>query len=476
MTFRRVPETSAGVFAIILIHISAVADPPPGDRPRASGTVDVATAAAVAKRHLQRFDESGTLTVDAGQSIATASGGAVLYYYFDLRPQGYIVVSAATDLPPVMAYSLTSAAGCDLTPGNPLADLLQWDLQLRREHADLLPAALVAQRRAAWAEYLDPAPDAGRGRLFQQWPPAGTTPTGGWLTTNWTQSAPYNNLCPMDNVAHARSQAGCPAVAMAQILNYHARLNGTHFDNTDDYYHNYGGNQFWIDDAYAARGFPSWPQLNVYLQTLFGTYFYGTTPSDTSKAALVFACGSAAQQVYGASGSGTFAVAQAFQGFQRFGCKTAELLDASHLDLYPRLMDNMKSGDPALLAVVNASWTTGHNLVVDGYNTDGFYHLNFGWGGSYNGWYLVPSGLPYNLTVIEGVILDIMTDACGPMDATCDALVSWEDFTYLAVCLSGPAAGGYAAPGCPAFDGDADGDVDLADFAVFQRTFSSSAG
>jgi hypothetical protein len=46
--------------------------------------------------------------------------------------------------------------------------------------------------------------------------------------------------------------------------------------------------------------------------------------------------------------------------------------------------------------------------VVDGYNTDNYYHLNFGWGGSYNGWYLLPQEIPYNLTVIEGVILDIM--------------------------------------------------------------------
>ena len=45
--------------------------------------------------------------------------------------------------------------------------------------------------------------------------------------------------------------------------------------------------------------------------------------------------------------------------------------------------------------------------MVDGYNTDDFYHLNFGWGGSYNGWYLLPDEIPYGLTVIEGAITDI---------------------------------------------------------------------
>ncbi len=59
------------------------------------------------------------------------------------------------------------------------------------------------------------------GQGFEQWPPEGTTPTGGWLLTNWNQNAPYNNFCPLDLVNGGRSVAGCPAVAMAQILNYH---------------------------------------------------------------------------------------------------------------------------------------------------------------------------------------------------------------------------------------------------------------
>jgi hypothetical protein len=48
-------------------------------------------------------------------------------------------------------------------------------------------------------------------------------------------------------------------------------------------------------------------------------------------------------------------------------------------------------------------------VVVDGYNTDEFYHFNFGWGGSANGWYtLPPTSIPYNLTIIEGAVLDII--------------------------------------------------------------------
>jgi len=68
----------------------------------------------------------------------------------------------------------------------------------------------------------------------------------------------------------------------------------------------------------------------------------------------------------------------------------------------------MKDSLPAHLAIVDSAWTYGHNVVVDGYNTDNYFHLNFGWGGSYNGWYLLPQEIPYNLTVVEGVIVDII--------------------------------------------------------------------
>jgi hypothetical protein len=257
---------------------------------------------------------------------------------------------------------------------------------------------------------------------------------------------------------------------MGQILNYHGRLNNTRFTDADDYYHNYGGNQFWIDNAYATRGFPSWPQLNTYLNTLFDNYFRGTAPTDTSKAALVFACGAAAKQVYNVSGSGTFGVSQAMDAYVRFGCTTARLIDAATPDLDKQMAANMMDAKPAHLAVVDAGWTTGHNLVLDGYNTDGYYHLNFGWGGSYNGWYLVPSGLPYQLTVIEGVIVDIMTTPCEPMDCDGDGLVGPRDFTYFRLCFAGPGVA-FNMPGARNFDTDGDSDLDVRDFRAFQAAF-----
>jgi hypothetical protein len=427
------------------------------------------TATAVAKTHLQCFEPSRTFTLAAPRIIYERNSDTILYYCFDLNPVGYIIVSEATDLPPVPAYSFTSDAG-PAEPGNPLADLLQLDLGQRIENISLIPANEIQACRARWADYL--AGNAAKlTQRFEQWPPAGTTPTGGWLLTNWDQGAPYNNLCPLDFSTGQHSYAGCPAVAMAQILNYYQRLNGTQFDDSDDYYHSYAGQNYWIDNDWATRGFPSFPQLNSHLATLFDNYFNGTTPSVATRAGLIFACGVAARQVYSSSGSGTFGVSQAMQAYTKFGCDTAELLDASSPGVYTRLAQNMMNAYPAHLAVVNSTWTSGHNLVVDGYNSNNYYHLNFGWSGAYDGWYLIPSGLPYSLTVLEGVIVDIMIDDCDPLDCDCNGVIDMQDFTCFHTCLSGPAAP-WTPPGCTSFDADGDADVDLHDFSALQAALN----
>ncbi len=372
--------------------------------------VDQASAVRVTEAHLARHGLAETFTVGEVGSVTNDDDKVTLYHRFDLQPRGFVVVAADRELPPVIAYSFDNDFGSDLERANPLAAMLRADLKRRLQNVPVLPDAVRRVRHRAWAELLDVTPTAPDGRLLEQWPAPGTTSTGGWIETNWDQDPPYNNYCPIDLSSGSRSIAGCPSVAMAQILNYHERINGTRFDDGDDYYHNYGGNQYWIDNDYATYDFPSFPELNGYLDTLEDHYAGGIALTASDKAALTFACGVAATQVYNPGGSGTFGVSQAMAAYTKFSCTTAELLDDGDADVYDRLAQNMKDAYPAHLAVVNAEWTSGHNVVVDGYNSDDYFHLNFGWGGPYNGWYLLPDEFPYGLTVLEGVIVDIMID------------------------------------------------------------------
>ena len=80
-------------------------------------------------------------------------------------------------------------------------------------------------------------------------------------------------------------------------------------------------------------------------------------------------------------------------------------------EMYATLISNLENGYPAHLAVVNNTVTSGHNVVVDGYReSDGKFHVNFGWGGYFDNWYNIPDmgGFHYGWTKIEGIILNII--------------------------------------------------------------------
>lgn len=201
---------------------------------------------------------------------------------------------------------------------------------------------------------------------------------------------------------------------MGQILNHLRTTHNTRFDDSDDYYANYASRQFHIDDDWDTYQFPSFPQLNVLLDSADAAFNRGEELSDSLVAALIFASGVACKQVYTASpnyGSGTFSVDQAYAAYQRFGFTDCQLFLEPDSIMFDILISNLQNGYPAHLAVENNAGTSGHNVVVDGYReSDGKFHINFGWGGYKDNWYKLPDpgGFSYGWTKIEGIIVDII--------------------------------------------------------------------
>ncbi|MBN2681662.1 MAG: C10 family peptidase [Bacteroidales bacterium] len=362
--------------------------------------VDEATSIAVVNSKIEYLKKSKEFSLLKINSVI--ENGNLLCYIAELSPCGFMIVSGDSNLPPVLAYSFSNNTDND----ERFMEILRADISNRISGVRFLSKEKIEKIKQEWSRLIENK--SKNGPKFQQWPADGTTTTGGWLESNWTQSAPYNKYCPLDPVTGTRSYVGCPATAMAMILNFHKTINGTFFTDADDYYHSYAGRNYWIDDDFDSIGFPSFPLLNEMLDTLSSHYENNVLLTNDDKAALSFACGVAASQVYTSSGSGTFGVNQAYDAYLKFDCTTIEILYSGDTSLYSKLAQNIKDTLPAHLALVDEAWSTGHNVVVDGYNTDNYFHVNFGWGGSNNGWYLLPEEMPYSLTVIEGLILDIM--------------------------------------------------------------------
>ncbi|MBN1149608.1 C10 family peptidase [candidate division WOR-3 bacterium] len=369
-----------------------------------AGFVDQNSAESLVLFKMSQDDMTDSRVIDTSYVLESDLNDQTLAYVFELKPTGYMIVPAEDRLFPILAYSYENGCRIGEENSNPLFDLVKYDIEKKISCLEMIPGH-VRERFKSWRIGLL------EGRLspdFEQWPPSGSTPTGGWLESNWTQNSPYNDMCPTDPVqGGTRCVAGCPAVAMGMIVNFQESIHSTHFSDSDDYYHSYGGRNYWIDDDWSSRGFPSWSQLNVYLDTLESHYNNDIQVTNQDKVALTWACGAAMRQVYTYNISGTFGATQAYQAYIKFGYTDCHPLDTLSDSLYERLSQNMKDGKPAHIAALTSTLTAGHNFVIDGYNTNDYYHLNMGWGGTYNGWYLLPQEIPYDLTVVDTIIVDI---------------------------------------------------------------------
>lgn len=378
--------------------------------PLGASTVTASRAGQVALARIGRDGHGNTHSIAGMIELSSPVLDMPVAFVFELSPTGFVVTGADTSLPPVVCYSYDNGCPDDEHGRNPLLEMVLADMESRLACLGQTPGQYLRHTQTLWDDYSSGGGTGLSPALLEQWPPEGSTPTGGWLMENWHQNAPYNQYCPMDLIAGARSVAGCPAVAMAAIVNFRVNTNGTRFDDSDDYYHNYH-EYYWIDDDFVAHDFPSWPVLNGCMETIDNLFSTQQPLSTQDKAALVYASGAACRQVYTASVSGTFGVGQAYDAYMRFGFVECELLDGSSDSLYERLSQNMMDALPAHLAIVDSGPTYGHNVVVDGYNTDDFYHVNFGWNGPYNGWYQFPlTGMPYGMNIIEGIVIDIGAD------------------------------------------------------------------
>jgi hypothetical protein len=348
----------------------------------------------------------------AGLREIRDDGGNALAYVVRLEPQGFVAASADTGMAPIIAYSFRHdfASGDE---GNPLFRMLKEDMRLRRIALAGQPALMNANSEQ-WKAYAQHGGAASDARALLQWPPEGATSTGGWLETTWDQGPPYNVFCPLDPIDGSRSYVGCVATAFAQIVNYHREC-AIAFGPADAYTTPHGID---LDAESALYDFPSFTELNDYMAAVQSKHQAGIELDDTDIAALSFACGVAVEMDYSSEGSGAWTVDVSTALRYKFGFHTADTTHGLSNEMTRLLQENLVNGLPAVLTIREPNGFYGHAIVCDGYNTEGEYHLNFGWGSDRpeavtEAWYRLPMNVPTFLNVVVGTILNIQPDRPG---------------------------------------------------------------
>lgn len=207
------------------------------------------------------------------------------------------------------------------------------------------------------------------------------------LTTTWGQAPYYNIMCPADtNSASGHAVTGCTVTATAQVVNYWK------FPSTG-----YGSH------TYTHRTYGT-------LSADFGstTYQWANMPDSLTSASsqaemeaistLMYHLGVGVEMGYGPRGSGaqTLAYGDFFSPSAENTLKQYFKYKSSLHSIYRfdmpaeeyvnRLYAELDSARPMVYSGRDSA-RGGHAFVLDGYDTNGYFHVNWGWNGICNGHY-----------------------------------------------------------------------------------------
>ena len=220
-----------------------------------------------------------------------------------------------------------------------------------------------------------------------------------FIKTYWNQDKPFNNLCPQINGSAAPT--GCIATAMAQIMKYYqypATSKGTGIYSVTTY-----------KDKNDKEGTTKW-----YKRELGHTYqwtamlsSYGILSDDENDAVatLMADAGAASRMNYQTNSSGTIEwyAAKGFAENFRYDSLAISCLqrdfytDAEWMEMVRK---EMEAKQPVLYCGSDEI-EGGHAFLLDGIQSDGKVHVNWGWGKSGDGWFDIDVLRP-NITGFTG--------------------------------------------------------------------------
>lgn len=355
--------------------------------------------AKIAKNFLKTKNSSYSIS----NNFEVYTNKQVVAEVYNLEPTGFVFVSKDNDLPPVLAYSFKNNLNKKNIQENEFFQMAKEDINLRTQYYRINKTN-VEKNHDKWEDLLNnPTIE----RDFQQWPVQNTTSTDGWIETTWNQTGSFNKFCPKDN-SNQRSVVGCVATAFSQLLNFHKSIGNISMNNSDRYTCGDDYPYIHIDQDHESRDFPDFPTLNVYLDSLKYHYENNVSLTNNDKAALCFMAGITVQMNYSSGGSGAWTQQIINVLLNRMGYTSAQWVDYNGNSTLQLMAEDAKHMRPNEFSIRHADGSAGHAINCDGYNTNDYYHLNFGWGTSNTTcWYTLPQGMPSGYSVISGVGVNI---------------------------------------------------------------------
>lgn len=304
------------------------------------------------------------LKAQAGVSTTVASvySASDAYYIVNLKPQGWVIVSADDAASPIIGYSKTGNLTWHSLPENMQGMLDNYSKQVKYAASQIKTmnqkwteiSSLKVNTRAS-GESIDPL-----------------------IRVHWDQSTPFNKYCP--GTGSNKAIVGCVAVAMSQAMSvqqYPPRPAGQ-VNYTPSGYSN-------IDMNFDAQKAYDWNAI-----------MSGANSYDEA-ARLLYHAGVSVRMRYGANSSGVltsqlYLIRDALKNNFGYGSDVNyynrdQYEKTYNQQAWVRLLINELTAGRAIIYNGTSS-AGGHSFNIDGYEGGtGMFHLNWGWSGIGDGYF-----------------------------------------------------------------------------------------
>lgn len=315
----------------------------------------------------------------AGSSTAEVPS----YYVFNAADaRGFVLISADDRTEPVLGYSDSG-----MFDEEHMSDGLTWLLQSYEEQIARLDVRQPVAATSGVSQMYSPAVSNAQWRAPGEQTRRSIRPL---LASLWNQGDPYNLLCPryynQDGTQGGLSATGCVATAIAQVMGYYRfpnELQRTIPGYMQEYDTDQGKKSVRLNSI-PVGSVIDWAHIVPY---------YDSQSSEAQKTAiaqLMYWVGMSCRMGYGSQSAAGFS--EGVKGLiNYFGYD-----DGSHIESRGSytaagwsdlLYNELLTGHPIAFAGTNSGGA--HAFVLDGYDVDGLFHVNWGWGGMNNGYFRI---------------------------------------------------------------------------------------
>lgn len=334
------------------------------------------TALKVAQNFtLEKGGFSDVKSIQITHNQTFSDNGAPIFYIFNVNKKGFVIVSASEIANPILAFSFEH----NFVMNPALNEWLNGYKGQIIEH-EKKGTTPPLKNKNDWKHYTETAfiPNETKSVVV-----------GPLITTTWNQNKFYNTYCPWDDNAGSyydyRVPNGCVALACAQLMNYYRHPQvGT-------------GGASYIPYPY--------PRQTVHFNQ--HTYYWDAMTDEPQSytneiAKLVYHVGVSCQMGYSPDGSGAYTELAVQKMVAHFGYSTDNRVTGPNEypddpDLYVQILKTeLDSLRPLLYS--GQSTGGGHAFLSDGYRDDNYFHFNWGWGGSSDG-YFIHDQITFNIDV-----------------------------------------------------------------------------